>query len=99
MFAGPMLRHSRRENAVSRGDFGWAPFCAPFWAKPPAAKASKQIARRAKRKRMMFLLIRVLSVVVWGAIMTFPQTDRTRLKRLSKRGHFDRETVYGILDE
>lgn len=31
--------------------------------------------------------------------MTFPQTDRTKLKRLAKRGHFDRETVYGILDE
>jgi nitroimidazol reductase NimA-like FMN-containing flavoprotein (pyridoxamine 5'-phosphate oxidase superfamily) len=31
--------------------------------------------------------------------MTFVQTDRTRLKRLPKRGHFDRETVYGILDE
>ena len=31
--------------------------------------------------------------------MTFPQTDRTRLKRLPKRGHFDRETVYAILDE
>jgi uncharacterized protein len=31
--------------------------------------------------------------------MTFAQTDRTRLKRLPKRGHFDRETVYGILDE
>ncbi|HKV36594.1 MAG TPA: pyridoxamine 5'-phosphate oxidase family protein [Pyrinomonadaceae bacterium] len=31
--------------------------------------------------------------------MTFPQTDRTKLKRLPKRGHFDRETVYGILDE
>lgn len=31
--------------------------------------------------------------------MTFPQTDRTNLKRLAKRGHFDRETVYGILDE
>jgi uncharacterized protein len=33
------------------------------------------------------------------AIMTFPQTDRTKLKRLAKRGHFDRETVYAILDE
>ena len=33
------------------------------------------------------------------AIMTFPVTDRTKLKRLAKRGHFDRETVYGILDE
>jgi uncharacterized protein len=32
-------------------------------------------------------------------IMTFPQTDRTKLKRLPKRGHFDRETVYSILDE
>ncbi|HEX6045650.1 MAG TPA: pyridoxamine 5'-phosphate oxidase family protein [Pyrinomonadaceae bacterium] len=31
--------------------------------------------------------------------MTFPQTDRTKLKRLPKRGHFDRETVYGILNE
>lgn len=34
-----------------------------------------------------------------GLIMTFPQTDRTKLKRLPKRGHFDRETVYAILDE
>src|SRR5689334_6880893 len=31
--------------------------------------------------------------------MTFPITDRTKLKRLPKRGHFDRETVYKILDE
>jgi uncharacterized protein len=31
--------------------------------------------------------------------MTFPETDRTKLKRLPKRGHFDRETVYSILDE
>jgi uncharacterized protein len=31
--------------------------------------------------------------------MTFPQTSRTNLKRLSKRGHFDHDTVYGILDE
>lgn len=31
--------------------------------------------------------------------MTFPQTDRTKLKRLPKRGHFDRETVYAIVDE
>ena len=38
-------------------------------------------------------------MVVWVAIMTFPQTDRTRLKRLPKRGHFDREIVYAILDE
>ncbi len=27
------------------------------------------------------------------------QTTRTKLKRLPKRGHFDRETVYRILDE
>ena len=31
--------------------------------------------------------------------MTFIQTERTKLKRLPKRGYFDRETVYGILDE
>jgi uncharacterized protein len=31
--------------------------------------------------------------------MTFPQTKRTNLKRLAKRGHFDHDTVYGILDE
>ena len=30
---------------------------------------------------------------------SFPQTSRTNLKRLPKRGHFDHETVYGILDE
>jgi nitroimidazol reductase NimA-like FMN-containing flavoprotein (pyridoxamine 5'-phosphate oxidase superfamily) len=29
----------------------------------------------------------------------FTPTDRTALKRLPKRGHFDRETVYRILDE
>jgi len=29
----------------------------------------------------------------------FPTTNRTNLKRLPKRGHFDRDTVYGILDE
>ena len=31
--------------------------------------------------------------------MTFAQTNRTNLKRLPKRGHFDRDTVYDILDE
>jgi nitroimidazol reductase NimA-like FMN-containing flavoprotein (pyridoxamine 5'-phosphate oxidase superfamily) len=31
--------------------------------------------------------------------MDFPQTERTTLKRLPKRGVFDRELVYGILDE
>ena len=30
---------------------------------------------------------------------TFPVTDRTTLKRLPKRGVYDRELVYGILDE
>src|ERR1043165_2958007 len=39
-----------------------------------------------------------ICVTLWP-IMTFPQTERTKLKRLPKRGHFDRETVYGILDE
>ncbi len=31
--------------------------------------------------------------------MTFPKTDRTTLKRLPKRGHYEHETVYEILDE
>jgi nitroimidazol reductase NimA-like FMN-containing flavoprotein (pyridoxamine 5'-phosphate oxidase superfamily) len=31
--------------------------------------------------------------------MTFTPTGRTKLKRLPKRGSYDRETVYGILDE
>jgi nitroimidazol reductase NimA-like FMN-containing flavoprotein (pyridoxamine 5'-phosphate oxidase superfamily) len=31
--------------------------------------------------------------------MTFSQTDRTTLKRLPKRGHYDRETINEILDE
>lgn len=31
--------------------------------------------------------------------MNFPVTERTTLKRLSKRGVYDRELVYGILDE
>src|ERR1041385_4361833 len=31
--------------------------------------------------------------------MDFPQTERTKLKRLPKRGVFDRDLVYAILDE
>ena len=31
--------------------------------------------------------------------MTFPKTDQTTLKRLPKRGHYEHETVYAILDE
>src|SRR5215470_9092326 len=30
---------------------------------------------------------------------SFKPTDRTMLKRLPKRGNFEHETVYGILDE
>jgi nitroimidazol reductase NimA-like FMN-containing flavoprotein (pyridoxamine 5'-phosphate oxidase superfamily) len=30
---------------------------------------------------------------------TLEQTERTRLRRIPKRGHFDRETIYAILDE
>jgi nitroimidazol reductase NimA-like FMN-containing flavoprotein (pyridoxamine 5'-phosphate oxidase superfamily) len=33
------------------------------------------------------------------SFMTFPKTDRTTLKRLPKRGHYEHETVYAILDE
>ena len=29
----------------------------------------------------------------------FEKTKRTTLKRLHERGHFDRDTVYAILDE
>ena len=29
----------------------------------------------------------------------FTRTDRNRIKRLPKRGHYDRETIYSILDE
>ena len=43
-------------------------------------------------------MIRGICGTLWP-IMTFPQTDRTKLKRLPKRGHFDRETVFAILDE
>lgn len=31
--------------------------------------------------------------------MSFPQTERTTLKRLPKRGVYDRDIVYGILDK
>lgn len=31
--------------------------------------------------------------------MQFPKTDRTRLRRLPARGHYDRDTVYSIIDE
>jgi uncharacterized protein len=30
---------------------------------------------------------------------SFPKTDRNRIKRLPKRGYYDRETIYKILDE
>lgn len=29
----------------------------------------------------------------------FPKTEKNRIKRLPKRGHYDRETIYRILDE
>lgn len=29
----------------------------------------------------------------------FPKTDHTRINRLPKRGHYDRETIYQVLDE
>src|SRR5215212_7369451 len=36
---------------------------------------------------------------VTSAAEDFPTTARTTLRRLPKRGSFERETVYGILDE
>jgi nitroimidazol reductase NimA-like FMN-containing flavoprotein (pyridoxamine 5'-phosphate oxidase superfamily) len=32
-------------------------------------------------------------------VTQFPKTEQNRIKRLSKRGHYDRETIYQILDE
>jgi len=31
--------------------------------------------------------------------ITLPVTDRTKVRRLPKRGHYDRETIHAILDE
>src|SRR6185503_5224944 len=97
MIAGPMLRYSRRENASSYGDFTVPPFCAT------TLDASRQITSRGSGKRIFFSLGQRLTrmILICGIFtnMTFTQTDRTKLKRLPKRGHFDRETVYGILDE
>ncbi len=33
-----------------------------------------------------------------GAPIDYPPTEKTRVKRLHERGHYDRETVYAILD-
>jgi nitroimidazol reductase NimA-like FMN-containing flavoprotein (pyridoxamine 5'-phosphate oxidase superfamily) len=40
-----------------------------------------------------------LPFTIYDSRMNFPRTDRTSLKRLPKRGVYDRESVYGILDE
>jgi nitroimidazol reductase NimA-like FMN-containing flavoprotein (pyridoxamine 5'-phosphate oxidase superfamily) len=46
----------------------------------------------------LFLLTLIKQFTI-ASMTTFPQTSRTNLKRLPKRGHFDRDTVYAILDE
>jgi uncharacterized protein len=46
-----------------------------------------------------FFLLTVIKQFTIASMTTFPQTSRTNLKRLPKRGHFDRDTVYAILDE
>jgi len=46
----------------------------------------------------LFLLTLIKQITILR-MTTFPQTSRTNLKRLPKRGHFDRDTVYAILDE
>jgi len=33
-----------------------------------------------------------------AAPIDYPPTEKTRVKRLHERGHYDRETVYAILD-
>jgi len=44
-------------------------------------------------------LLTFFKQITISSMTTFPQTSRTNLKRLPKRGHFDRDTVYAILDE
>src|ERR1051325_1295820 len=92
-----MLRYSSREKASSYGDFGVPPFCAK------TVTASRQITSRGRNKRIVFSLklrTKADNTDLWHIYnMTFTETERTKLKRLPKRGHFDRETVYGILDE
>jgi nitroimidazol reductase NimA-like FMN-containing flavoprotein (pyridoxamine 5'-phosphate oxidase superfamily) len=46
-----------------------------------------------------FFLLTFFKEITISSMTTFPQTSRTNLKRLPKRGHFDRDTVYAILDE
>jgi nitroimidazol reductase NimA-like FMN-containing flavoprotein (pyridoxamine 5'-phosphate oxidase superfamily) len=46
----------------------------------------------------LFLLTLIKQITI-ASMTTFPQTSRTNLKRLPKRGHFDRDIVYAILDE
>jgi nitroimidazol reductase NimA-like FMN-containing flavoprotein (pyridoxamine 5'-phosphate oxidase superfamily) len=46
-----------------------------------------------------FFLLTFFKQITISSMTTFPQTSRTNLKRLPKRGHFDRDTVYAILDE
>src|SRR5918997_1732513 len=49
------------------------------------------------------IFVRVAAEVEAKGVRTkmneFTPTERTTLKRLPKRGAFDRDTVYGILDE
>jgi nitroimidazol reductase NimA-like FMN-containing flavoprotein (pyridoxamine 5'-phosphate oxidase superfamily) len=52
-----------------------------------------------KRTRSLLLALCSWLFALYYSPMTFLQTDRTTLKRLPKRGHFDREIINSILDE
>ena len=45
------------------------------------------------------LVLTILRSICYPELMSFTPTDRTRVRRLPERGHYDRETVYPILDE
>lgn len=41
----------------------------------------------------------MITIVIINMTQTIQQTEKTRLRRLPKRGVFDRDTIYSILDE
>lgn len=56
-------------------------------------------AKAASRHQLQDASLRFANYQLRFTLMDFPQTERTTLKRLPKRGVFDRELVYRILDE
>ncbi len=62
----------------------------------PRKNASESILQRFS---ISFRLLYDSRVNPYDSQMDFPKTDRTTLKRLPKRGVYERELVYAILDE